>query len=74
MLMSKNVNNDVSKDSPIELKLCTVVTLMTKFHGISIVTFPWQHNILQALSIQRVKSAFASFKKRYLLLLIIQWV
>ena len=35
----------------IELKLCTVVAITTKFHDISIVTFPWQHNGLQALSI-----------------------
>ena len=27
----------------IELKLCTVVTLITKFH-MSTVTFPWQNN------------------------------
>ena len=40
----------------IELKLCTVVILITKFHDMSTVTFPWQHNGLQALSIQRVKS------------------
>ena len=28
----------------IELKLCTVVALTTKFHDIFTVTFPWQHN------------------------------
>ena len=47
----------------IELKLCTVVTLITKFHDMSSVTFPWQHNGLQALSIQKVKLEFSSFKK-----------
>ena len=47
----------------IELKLCTVVTLITKFHDMSTVTFPWQHKGLQALSIQKVKSEFFSFKK-----------
>ena len=35
----------------IELKLSTVVTLITKFHNMSTVTFQWQHNGLQALSI-----------------------
>ena len=35
----------------IELKLSTVVMLLTKFHDMSTVTFPWQHNGLQALSI-----------------------
>ena len=39
-----------------ELTLSTVVTLITKFHDMSTVTFPWQHNGLQALSIQRRKS------------------
>ena len=58
----------------IELKLCTVVTLITKFHDMSTVTFPWQHNGLQALSIQKVKSEFSSFKKCYLLLVFIQQV
>ena len=43
----------------IELKLCTVVTLSTKFRDISTVTFPWQHNGLQALSIQKIKSEFS---------------
>ena len=37
-------------------------------------TFPWQHNGLQAPSIQKVKSEFSSFKKCYLLLLFIQRV
>ena len=46
----------------IELKICTVM-LTTKFHEMSTVTFPWQHNGLQALSIQKVKSEFSSFKK-----------
>ena len=58
----------------IELKLCTVVATSTKFHDISPVTFSWQHNGLQALSIQKIKSEFFSFKKCYLLLLFIQWV
>ena len=40
----------------------------------STVKFPWQHNGLQALSIQRGKSEFYSFKKSDLLLLFIQWV
>ena len=35
----------------IELKLSAVVTLLTKFHEMSFVTFPWQQNGLQALSI-----------------------
>ena len=56
----------------IELKLSTVVTLLTKFHDMSTVTFPWQHNGLQALSIQKGKSEFSSFKECYLLLLFIQ--
>ena len=34
----------------IELKLSTVVTLITKFLDMCTVTFPWQHNGLQALS------------------------
>ena len=38
------------------------------------VTFPWQHNGLHTLSIQRVKSEFLSIKKCYLLLLFIPWV
>ena len=41
----------------IELKLL-VVTLTTKLH-MSTVTFPWQHNGLQALSIQEVLFAIA---------------
>ena len=40
----------------------------------STVTFLWQQNGLQSLSIQRVKSEFPSFKNCYLLLLLIQWV
>ena len=56
----------------IELKLSIVVTLLTKFHEMSIVTFPWQQKGLQALSIQSGKSEFSSFKKCYLLLLFIQ--
>ena len=40
----------------------------------SSVTFPWQHNGLQALSIQKAKSEFSSFQKCYLLLLFIQWL
>ena len=55
-----------------ELKLSTVVTLITKLHDIFILTFPWQHNGLQALSIQRGKSESFFFKKGYLLLLFIQ--
>ena len=53
----------------IELKLCTVVTLITKFHDMSSGTFSWQHNGLQPLSIQKVNSEFSSFKKCYLLVL-----
>ena len=49
----------------IELKLCTVVTIITKFHDMSTVTFPWQYNRTQALSIQRIKSEFSAFKKGY---------
>ena len=51
-----------------------VVTLITKFHDMSTVTFPWQHNGLQALSIQRGKSEFSSIKKCYLLFFFIQWL
>ena len=47
----------------IDLKLSAVVTLITKFHDMSTVTIPWQHNGLQAFSIQREKSEFSSFKK-----------
>jgi len=47
----------------IELKLSTVVTLITKLHDIFILTFPWQHNGLRALSIQRGKSKFPSSRK-----------
>ena len=36
-----------------------VVVLTTKFHDIPTVTFPWQHNGLQALSIQMIKSEFS---------------
>ena len=36
----------------------TVVTLITKFHDMSTVTFPCQHNGLHALSIQRGKISF----------------
>ena len=43
----------------IELKLSTVVALTRKFHDIPTVIFPWQHNGLQALSIQKVKSEFS---------------
>ena len=56
----------------IELKFGTVVTLLAKFHEMLFVTFPWQQNGLQALSIQREKSEISSFKKCYLLLLFIQ--
>ena len=52
----------------IELTLCTVVAISTRFYDISNVTFPWQHNGLQAFSIQKIKSEFFSFKKCYLLL------
>ena len=58
----------------IELKLSTVVTLITKFHDMSTVTFPWQQKGIQTLSTQTGKSEFSSFKKCYLLLLFIQWV
>ena len=58
----------------IELKLSIVVTLLTKFQEMSFVTFSWQQNGLQAISIQTGKSEFSSFKKCYLLLLFIQWV
>ena len=58
----------------IELKHSTVLEFLTRFHNMSTVTFPWQDNELQALSIQRGKSEFSSFKKCYLLLLFIQYV
>ena len=58
----------------IKLKLSTVVTLITKLHDMSTVAFPWQHNGLQALSIQRGKLEFSSSKKCYLLLMFVQWV
>ena len=60
----KSQKLDISQDFfTIELKLSTVVTLITKLHDMSTVTFPWQHNGLQALFIQREKSEFSSFKK-----------
>ena len=40
-------------------EICTVVTLTTKVHDISTVTFPWQHNGLQAFSIQKIESVFS---------------
>ena len=43
-----------------ELKPSAVVTLITKFHDMSTVTFPRQHNGLQALSVQEAKSEFFS--------------
>ena len=55
----------------LELKLCTVVTPITKSHNMSTVTFPRQHDGHLALSIQRAKSDFSFFKKCYLLLLFI---
>ena len=59
----------------IELKLSTVVTLIAKFHvNLFTVTFPWQHNGLQALSINWGKSEFSSLRKSYMLLLFIQWM
>ena len=58
----------------IELKLCTVVTLITKLHNMSTVTFPWQHNGLQALSIRRGKSEFSSLKKCYLIAIVVRSV
>ena len=58
----------------IEPKLCTVVPLVTKFHAMSTATFPWQHNGLHTLSIQREKSEFLFIKKCYLFLLFIAWV
>ena len=57
-----------------ELKPCTVVTVVTRFHNMPIVTFPWQHNEFQTLFIQKGKSEFSSFEKYYLLVLFIQWV
>ena len=54
----------------IALKLSTVVMLLTKFHDMSTVTFPWQHNGLQALSIQKGKLEFSSFKKCYFALVV----
>ena len=44
-----NISHDVFC---IELKRSTVVALITKFHDLSTVTIPWQHNGLQVLSIQ----------------------
>ena len=35
------------------------VALPTKFHDISTVTFPWQHNGLQVLSNHKMKSGFS---------------
>ena len=57
-----------------ELKLCTVVTLIAKFHNMFTVTFPREHNEPQALSFRKVKLEFSSLKKCYLLLMFIQWV
>ena len=56
--------------SCIELKLCTVVTLITKFRNMSTVTLPWQQNGLQALSIKKVKSEF-SFNQQVLLAVVV---
>ena len=53
-----------------ELKLCTVVSLITKFDDTSTMTFPWQISGLQALSIQR----FPSFKKCLTLALVVHSV
>ena len=39
-------------------RFCTVVTLIIKFHAVSIVTSSWHQNGLQFFSIQRVKSEF----------------
>ena len=66
--------NDVKSQKMKDLKFCSVVTVITKFHDMSTVAFPWQHNGLQALSIQRVKSEFPPFKKCYLLLIFIHWM
>ena len=61
----KSQKNGVSlKTFCIELELCTVLTLITKFHDMSTVTFPWRHNGLQAFSMQKVK--ISSFNKCYL--------
>ena len=57
-----------------EPKLCMVVTLITKFHVMFTVTFPWQHNVLQVLSIQRVESGFSPFKKGYLTIFPQAWM
>ena len=65
-MMQNHKKCNISEDILcIELKLCTVITLVTKFQYMSIVTFPWQHNGLQALSIQKVKSEFSSFENCY---------
>ena len=48
----------------IQLKLCTVVTVTTKFHDRSILTFPWWLNGFQALFIQNLKSEFSSYPSR----------
>ena len=66
-IKKRNLSEDILC---IELKLCTVITLVTKFHHMSIVTFPWQHNGLQAFSIQKV-TVFL-LKEVLLLLLFIQ--
>ena len=42
--------------------------MSTVTHDMSTVSFPWQHNGSQALSIQRVKSEFPSFMKYSLLI------
>ena len=51
--MSNHKKWNISEDC-VELKLCTVIALTINFHDISTVTFPWQHNGLQALSIENV--------------------
>ena len=58
----------------IELKVSTVVTVITKFYDMSTEIFSCQHNAFQALFIQKVNSEFSSSKKCYLLMLFIQWV
>ena len=69
---TKNHKNwSISEDLfRIERKLCTVVSLITKFDNTSTMTFPWQLSGLQALSIQR----FPSFKNCLTLALVVHSV
>ena len=61
-MMSNHEKWNISEDFfCIELKLCTVVALTTKFHDIFTVTFPWQHSGLQSFLLQDVLFALVVY-------------